>query len=133
MKKVEFKFDERSLVALEQVRPLRWTARNAKFFRAADEAFDSMLEIVRQNRVWVKWDAVKEGGWYWWWNGDEDAAPCPVSVMYSGTSGTFFATEGQLGWNRAQELSEMRGHWMRLHEPPTPEEGIDNRGLHHQK
>jgi hypothetical protein len=60
-----------------------------------------------------------EQGYWWWW--DCDGLPVPVSIMFSGTDNTYFATAGQLGWNRAQMVKDMGGMWMRLPEPMTPE------------
>lgn len=72
-----------------------------------------------QHRGWCEADGVKEQAWYWWWNEDSDAAPVPVSVLYSGSDGTYFASAGQLGWTRFQHVLDMRGWWMKLVEPDT--------------
>lgn len=69
---------------------------------------------------WVRWEHVDDGCYWWWWNGDEDSCPVPVFVMWSGTSGTWFASNGQHGWTEAQNLSDMDGWWMRIVEPKTP-------------
>lgn len=71
---------------------------------------------------WLTADKIDEGRWYWWWNGDEDSAPVPVHVQYLPTSGTYFASSGQLGWNRSQGVIDMGGWWMPLYEPETPVE-----------
>jgi hypothetical protein len=68
---------------------------------------------------WSK-DLPEEQGVYWWWNGDEDNAPLHVSIMYSGSDGSYFAPAGQYGWNRFQPVKEMGGWWMRLREPEVP-------------
>lgn len=59
-----------------------------------------------------------EQGYWWWWN--YDGAPVPVSIMFSGTDNSYFATQGQFGWTRAQLVKDMGGMWMRLPEPETP-------------
>lgn len=71
-----------------------------------------------------------ETGLWWWWNGDEDAAPIPVAITYSGTSGNHFAMSGQYGWTQYRELSDMGGHWMRLHEPAFPGHSRAGSGEH---
>lgn len=102
----------------------------------------SEIEIAvarAQNRMWVNEDGIgfilrvsqienhgpewtrelpNEQGLWWWWN--EDGLPVPVSIMYSGTDGSFFASAGQWGWNRHQSVKDMGGLWTRLHEPETP-------------
>jgi len=69
--------------------------------------------------AWIKWNDVKEPGWYWW-SSEPGDLPVPVSVLHSPTSDTYFASQGQLGWTRSQELSDMMGWWMKLNEPKTP-------------
>lgn len=74
-------------------------------------------------RKWTDWKGVKSADWYWWWNGDEDAAPVVVSILSSGhkPNQTFFASMGQLGWNRPQDVSEMGGHWSLIKQPEIPQ------------
>lgn len=74
-----------------------------------------------QRRVSLRWskELPCEQGWYWWWDEDPDGIPVPVSIMKSGTDGRYFATAGQLGWNRPQYVEDMGGQWMRLLEPET--------------
>jgi len=67
---------------------------------------------------WTK-EPPNDQGLYWWWNEDEDSAPIPVTIFYSGTDGSYFAPEGQWGWTRFQPVTEMGGVWIRLHEPST--------------
>lgn len=68
---------------------------------------------------WQRWPSVDKQCWYWWWNEDPDGVPVPVSVMYSGQDKNYFASEGQLGWNRFQLVEEMEGWWKKLIEPAT--------------
>lgn len=69
--------------------------------------------------TWTK-ELPKESGSYWWWNGDEDSNPAHIELGKSLPSGDVFATAGQYGWTRAQNVSEMGGWWMPLITPPTP-------------
>lgn len=70
---------------------------------------------------WVPAAEVNEQGEWWWWNGDDDSAPVPVSILYSGFGNSYFASMGQLGWTRAQEVLDMGGWWMRILEPDQPD------------
>lgn len=77
---------------------------------------------INQND-WPAWTQTSpsHAGLYWLWQGDEDAAPFPVTVMYSGTSGECFLASGQWGWNRHQDCSELQGSWwMPCTEPALP-------------
>lgn len=71
--------------------------------------------------LWMEKLPDHQGLW-WWWNEDQDSIPIVVNIAFSGTDGSYFATQGQHGWNRFQSVSEMRGLWMPLHEPDVPEE-----------
>jgi hypothetical protein len=73
--------------------------------------------------AWQK-ELPSESGLWWWWNGDEDAAPIPVTIMYSGCGDNYFAPEGQYGWTRFQAVEEMGGWWKRLPEPLLPKEDV---------
>ena len=70
--------------------------------------------------TWVRSQKIIESGEYWWWNEDEDSAPVPVTVAWSGTDDRFFAEIGQLGWNRPQEVIEMGGWWKLIPQEPIP-------------
>jgi len=80
---------------------------------------DILAEADRQSGYWSR-DLPNEQGVWWWWNDDEDSAPLHVSIMYSGSDGSYFAPAGQYGWNRYQPVKEMGGWWMRLREPALP-------------
>lgn len=70
---------------------------------------------------WTTWEGVTNIGEYWWWNGDWDSSPVPVSILssYAGNGKyTYFATLGQLGWTRAQDVWDMGGWWKFI---PTPD------------
>jgi hypothetical protein len=69
--------------------------------------------------AWSK-ELPTEQGWYWWWNEDPDSEPVPVSILKSGVDGRCFASMGQLGWTRAQNVEDMGGWWMRMVEPELP-------------
>lgn len=58
--------------------------------------------------------------YWWWWDGDPDATPIPVSIMYSGTDSRYFASDNQHGWNRFQYVEDMGGWWAKITEPPLP-------------
>lgn len=77
---------------------------------------------LRRDRERCQWskDLPNEQCSWWWWNGDEDSAPIHVHIMYSGTSGTYFASHGQYGWTEAQDCSDMGGWWMKIVDPDPP-------------
>lgn len=87
---------------------------------------DSLEQTVENQQVqmtgWVDDKQVNEQCWWWWWNGDIDSCPVPVSVMWSGSNDTYFASQGQLGWTRAQDVIGMGGLWLKIKEPSTPTE-----------
>lgn len=88
--------------------------------KAIEDADAREMQVYRlkmQHRGWCEADGVRDTGWYWWWDEDPDAPPLPVSVLYSHTNGTYFASRGQLGWTRPQDVLDMRGWWMPLSEP----------------
>lgn len=97
---------------------------------AIDEAARSALTTAKAllsgekaaNLGWSKLLPNEQGLW-WWWNEDEDSTPFPVSIMYSGTSDSYFASEGQWGWNTFQEVADMGGWWMKVAEPERPLSG----------
>ena len=63
-----------------------------------------------------------EQGTYWHWNGDNDCAPVPIFVLWSGTTGKCFVTRGQLGMEHATDCDEYGGWWMPLPDPKTPDQ-----------
>ena len=79
-----------------------------------------MREILKGVTGW-RVEPPDDQGLWWWWNGDEDSAPIPIHIGYSGTDGSYFAQSGQYGWNRFQPVAEMGGQWMRLLEPAMPQ------------
>lgn len=82
-----------------------------------EQAVEAWLRAEEVSRI--PYDSAERTDWYWWW--DEDGLPLPVYVAYSPTSESYFATQGQLGWNRSQEILDMGGWWMPLREPSLPE------------
>lgn len=107
-RKVKFQFDERSLVSLERL-------REQGAFVMSDSSDCYLLKM--QHRGWFRHAEIKEADWYWWWDEDPDAMPVPVNIMYSPTDEKFFASVGQLGWNRTQNCEDMGGWWQRLIAP----------------
>ncbi len=81
-----------------------WRCRMDKWMRAE--------EVSR-----IPFNSTDRTDWFWWW--DEDGPPVPVYVAYCPQLGHYFATQGQLGWNRSQPILEMGGWWMPLKEPAT--------------
>lgn len=100
----------------------RKAAESVRGLRAQNKREDREFAQTEAGRVspWVSDKQVNESGYWWWWNGDLDSAPVPVYVMWSGSTDTYFASMGQLGWNRAQDIIGMGGFWLRLPEPPIP-------------
>lgn len=90
--------------------------------------------ITEANKRWIDeaWEKYKawkpewtqtpptHQGEYWHWNGDEDAAPMPMFVMWSGTSGKCFVSAGQLGITEAIDCDKYGGWWMMLITPQLP-------------
>lgn len=69
-------------------------------------------------RCWYEWHQVSREIWQgdiWWHDNGEQIYP--VNIAWNPTTLTFFATVGQWGWSRAQDLSEMGGRWMPCIEP----------------
>ena len=75
---------------------------------------------------WTKTPPTIQGE-YWHWNGDEDSAPLPMFVLWSGTSGKCFVSRGQLGIENAVDCDEYGGWWMPLYAPPLPNNGHEPR------
>lgn len=57
-------------------------------------------------------------GEYWHWNGDQDSAPLPMFVLWSGHTKKCFVSMGQLGITQAVDCDEYGGWWMPLYAPP---------------
>jgi len=64
-------------------------------------------------------DLPESSDWHWWWNGDADSPPVPVTLQRDG-EGLLFASAGQHGWNRFQLVTDMGGMWALLTEPDQP-------------
>lgn len=92
----------------------------------------ALAQSVLEEPPWTDWRGVKEQGEYWWWDGDLDSAPVPVSIMLSYPT-TYFATVGQLGWNRPQDVEEMGGWWQLIREPAQPRWLYDNSTLNERE
>lgn len=91
----------------------------AEIVRIIDNHTDYLPEAGQK---WVTAAKVDEQGEWWWWNGDQDSAPVAVSVLYSGFGDNYFASVGQLGWTRAQDVTEMGGLWRQIIQPNPPYE-----------
>lgn len=61
-----------------------------------------------------------EQAWYWHWNGDEDCAPFPLSVMWSGTAMKCFVAIHQLDAGTPHWCDEYGGYWLLMREPDVP-------------
>ena len=85
------------------------------------ESLIELWDMVEAEPGWGDWRSVTESGWYWLGIHDLDSAPVPVSVL-TDSHGTYFASTGQLGWTRAQNVDEMGGLWMPVTEPEVPRE-----------
>lgn len=93
------------------------------------EQFDA--HVADHLEGWVPAEMVRESGEYWWWNGDLDSGPAPVTIAKGYTGGEYlFAEAGQFGWNRAQMLPEMGGWWKLIPEPGIPRQLFDNESPH---
>lgn len=68
---------------------------------------------------WTQTPPTKQD-WYWHWNGDDDCAPLPMSVLYSGTTGKCFVASGQLCIEHAIDCEEYGGWWKPIKTPMTP-------------
>jgi len=64
-----------------------------------------------------------EQGTYWHWNGDEDCAPVPMFVLWSGTESKCFVSAGQLGIKHAVMCEDYGGWWLKNQTPNIPREG----------
>ena len=67
---------------------------------------------------------------YWWWIADEESGPMVVNFFWSGTTNSYFATQGQLGWKECREQEWFEKHyptsrWMKVEEPARPDFGQD--------
>lgn len=119
--------DDRGVVLLSQESPtyydehLKAHVYKHLHFSPLGDALIELWDIVEAEPGWGDWRSVKESGWYWWWNQDLDSAPVPVSILHDG-HGLYFASKGQLGWTRAQNVEEMVGLWMPVTEPEVPRE-----------
>lgn len=69
-----------------------------------------------------------ESGDYWWWNEDEDSRPIRVTIMWSGTTQSCFASMGQHGWSRHQDVEDMGGYWMVSEDPELPKRDTEEKG-----
>ena len=76
--------------------------------------------IVSKPQVdWTR-DLPTESGLYWYWNEDPDQPPFHVIILKGHAGDECFASRGQWGWTRTQNVSEMGGWWAPLEEPDLP-------------
>jgi len=96
-----------------------WLQRNLEM-SGPPPVITAHQELTHEQKMakngWQTWRTLNSGGWYWWWDGDMEAAPVPVHLAYAITDCMHFATAGQLGWTRSQLVSTMGGWWC----PMTP-------------
>lgn len=71
------------------------------------------------NRGWSKTPPTVQD-WYWNWSGNEDDAPLPVSVLFSGSTNKCFVSCGQLGLTHAIDCDEYGGWWHPMIAPALP-------------
>jgi hypothetical protein len=79
---------------------------------AADYAGKQVVEA----KEWSKQIPTNQA-WYWHWSGDPDCGALPTSVLYSGTTGKYFVSMGQLGLDHAIDCEEYGGYWIKMDEP----------------
>lgn len=94
-----------------------------RFSGSRNEVEDLLTAFVRD--CWPKelqWSQTppSQSGFYWHWNGDEDSAVLPLTVMYSGASGKCFVSIGQYGITEAVDCDQYGGWWAELKEPNAP-------------
>lgn len=65
-------------------------------------------------------DLPKHQALYWHWSGDEDDAPIPLNVHWSGTDNKTFVTAGQYGLTHAILCADYGGWWMPCPTPQPP-------------
>lgn len=80
------------------------------------------VAAVAVGSAWTQTPPAEQGT-YWHWNGDEDCAPLPIFVLWSGFSRKCFVSRGQLGIEHAIDCDQYGGWWMPLKAPPLPNAG----------
>jgi hypothetical protein len=82
------------------------------------EALYRAAPLPRQAAVRGEWSdkPPTEQAWYWHWNGNQDDAPFPLSVLYSGTAKKCFVSMGQVD-EGAVFCDVYGGYWLRMIEP----------------
>ncbi|CAB3733041.1 hypothetical protein LMG22037_05761 [Paraburkholderia phenoliruptrix] len=70
--------------------------------------------------AWTK-EPPSEQGRYWHWNGDLDARPVPLSVLWSGSTKKCFVGIGQYGITTAIDCDVYGGYWQPVIEPKMDE------------
>lgn len=91
--------------------------------RATGKIFGQLYKIVQHARdrraAWTQTPPTEQGT-YWHWNGDNDCAPLPMFVLWSGSDNKCFVSQGQLGISHAIMCEDYGGWWMPLFEPELP-------------
>jgi hypothetical protein len=87
------------------------------------EQLESRMATIRA--TWTQTPPTEQGE-YWHWNGDEDCAPLPTFVLWSGTSGKSFVSRGQLGIEQPIDCDQYGGWWLPLYAPPLPDTKVSN-------
>ena len=94
---------------------------------ALDEA---RKDAARLELVWFD-EPPRHPGLYWHWNGDDDCAPVPLSVMWSGTNAKCFVSMGQYGIEHAIDCDVYGGWWAKIREPGPPTEEQRHKAIAH--
>jgi hypothetical protein len=85
-----------------------------------------MGSAVIRATEWTK-ATPSEVGIYWNWQGDPNSGPVPIFVQYSGHTGKYFVSMGQLGLTHSIDCDVYGGLWAPAHHPPVP--GICEHGI----
>jgi hypothetical protein len=106
--------------------PSQFLDGNAHVLAKAQKAIAALdaAPLPRQAAVQGEWSEKPptEQAWYWHWNGDPDAAPFVMSVLYSGSAKKCFVSRACTSSGMAEMCDEYGGYWMRMIEPATPAE-----------
>lgn len=96
------------------------TASEQRDWAVKQLAAEKRQREVAKRALEAEWTNLPptEQGEYWHWDGNPDAAPFPLSVMWSGTAQKCFVCIGD--HPHAPFCDDFGGWWMRIHQPPQP-------------
>jgi hypothetical protein len=88
----------------------------------AGKIYGQLYNIVHAAADVPKWtqEPPTEQGTYWHWNGDQDCAPVPMFVLWSGSARKCFVAAGQLCIPHAVMCDEYGGWWKLLRQELAP-------------